>query len=98
MKTLEQIRKILADHRNELQTKFNEKSMAVFGSYARHEYTPASDVDILVELSKPMGWEIVDLHEYLQKILGMEVDLVTKGAVLRKEILWKSIQRELVNV
>lgn len=98
MRTLEQIRKILADHRNELQTKFNVRSMALFGSYARGENTPTSDLDILVELNKPMGWEIVDLHEYLQKILGMEVDLVTKGAVLRKEILWRSIQEELVNV
>ena len=98
MKTLEQIRKILADHRYKLQTKFNVKSMALFGSYARRENTPASDIDILVELNKPMGWEIVDLHEYLQNILDMKVDVVTKGAVLRKEILWKSIQEELVNV
>ena len=98
MRTLEEIRKILADHRNELQTKFDVKNTALFGSYARGDNTPASDLDILVELNKPMGWEIVDLHEYLQKILGMKVDLVTKGAVLRKQILWKSIREELVNV
>jgi len=98
MKTLEQVREILAAHRNELRTKFNVKSMALFGSYARHENTPTSDIDILVELSQPMGWEIVDLHEYLQKLLGVKVDLATKNAVVRKEILWKSIQQELVSV
>lgn len=98
MKALEQIRKTLADHKNELQTKFNVKSMALFGSYVRHENTPMSDIDILIEFNKPVGWEIVDLHEYLQKILDMKVDVVTKGAVLRKEVLWKSIREELVNV
>ena len=98
MKTLEQISKILREHRDELLTKFNVKSMAIFGSYARGDNTPTSDVDMIVELSQPMGWEIVDLHEYLREILGMEVDLVTKGAVSRKKILWKSIQEELVNV
>ena len=98
MKTLEEIKKILIEHRSLLQTKFNVKRLALFGSYARHENTPKSDIDILVELSKPAGWEIVDLHEYLKEILDMKVDLVTKNAVVRKEILWKSIQKDLVNV
>jgi predicted nucleotidyltransferase len=98
MRTLEQIRKVLAGRKKELRAKFNVKSIALFGSYVRGDNTPASDLDILIEPAQPMGWEIVDLHDYLQEILGMKVDLVTKGAVSRKQILWKSIQEDLVNV
>lgn len=98
MKNLNQITKILADHRGELQSKYNVKTIAVFGSYARGDNSAASDLDVLVDLKKPVGWEIVDLQEYLQSILKMKVDLVTKGAVTRKAILWKSIQEDLVNV
>lgn len=95
---MNQIKKILAAHRGELEAKYNVKTIAVFGSYARGDNARDSDLDVLVELKKPMGWEIVDLHEYLQALLKMKVDLVTKGAVVRKEILWKSLQEDLVNV
>jgi predicted nucleotidyltransferase len=98
MKTLEQIRKVLAGRKSELQTKFHVKNIALFGSYVRGDSTPSSDLDILVELSEPVGWEIVDLHDYLQEALGIKVDLVTKGAVAGKKILWDSIQEDLVNV
>ena len=55
-------------------------------------------MDILVDFDKPIGWEIVDLHEYLETILGMKVDLATSGAVTRKPLLWESIQNDLVSV
>lgn len=47
-------------------------------------------MDILVEFSEPVGWEFVELKEYLEEILGRTVDLVTKNALkkqLRDEIL-----------
>lgn len=98
MKNIDGIKRTLAAHRKELQQKFNVEQIAIFGSFARGDMTASSDVDILVGLSKPLGWEIVDLSEYLQDLLGMKVDLVTRGAVLRKKILWQSIQKDLVNV
>ncbi|MBI3307562.1 MAG: nucleotidyltransferase family protein [Candidatus Omnitrophica bacterium] len=98
MTTLNQIKKNLANHRKELQEKFHVAQLSIFGSYARGETTESSDVDLLVEMDRPVGWEIVDLKEYLQDLLGIKVDLVTKGAVVRKAILWKSIQEDLVNV
>ena len=98
MRKLEHIKKILAEHKRELHEKHHVRSIGIFGSYVRGDQTPTSDVDILVEVDKPIGWEIVDLHEDLEKMLGMKVDLVTKGAVLRKPLLWASIQEDLVNV
>ena len=98
MKTREEIKTILAEHKHELHEKYYVQSIGIFGSYVRNDQTPESGVDILVDFDKPIGWEIVDLHEYLETILSMKVSLATKGAVLRKPLLWKSIQEDLVNV
>lgn len=98
MKTLEEIKKILREHKEELERKFGVKEIGIFGSYVRNEQTEVSDVDILVDFDKPIGWEIVDLKEYLEKILGVEVDLVPKGGVVRKPLLWKYIKEEIVYV
>jgi predicted nucleotidyltransferase len=98
MKSLEDILKILVARKRDLHEKYHVQSIGVFGSYARGDQAPKSDVDILVEFDQPIGWEIVDLHEYLELILGMKVDLVTRGAVTRKPLLWQYIQEDLVNV
>lgn len=98
IRTLEEIKTILVEHKPELHEKYNVQSIGIFGSYVRGDQTPKSDVDILVDFDKPIGWEIVDLHEYLETILGMKVDLATRGAVTRKPLLWESIQEDLVNV
>lgn len=96
--TLEDVRSVLAAHRPELKGRYHVSRIAVFGSRARGEATPVSDVDILVEFERPVGWEIVDLHSYLERLLGIEVDLLTKGAVVRNPPLWQSIQEDLVYV
>ncbi len=98
MKTLEEIKKILREHKEELKRKFGVKEIGIFGSYVRNEQTEVSDIDILVDFEKPIGWEIVDLKEYLEKILGINVDLVPKGGVVRKPLLWKYIKEEVVYV
>ena len=78
--------------------RFGVKRLGIFGSVARGDSTEASDVDVLVEFEKPLGWEVVDLREYLQELLGTKVDLVTRPAVSKKALLWKSIQEDLIHV
>jgi predicted nucleotidyltransferase len=52
------------------------------GSVARGEQTEASDINILVEFSRPVGFfTFVELEEYLSLCLGAPVDLVTPGAL-----------------
>jgi hypothetical protein len=64
------------------------KRISVFGSYARGEETPQSDIDILVEL-KPakrrptLGFKWFGLEQELSKALGREVDLVSQKALSR---------------
>ena len=45
-----------------------------------------------------IGLEIVDLKDYLEQILGVKVDVVSKKAVIRKPRLWKYIREELISV
>lgn len=98
MKSLEEIRTILRSHRSELKKRFHVEEIALFGSYARGEQTDASDLDILVTLSKPLGWEFVDLHDYLAELLETKVDVVTRGAVDSKPLLRQFIEKDLIRV
>lgn len=57
----------------------------IFGSYARGEETPESDVDILVVFddSKPVGlMKIANMYVTLKKLLQREIDLVEEGTLL----------------
>jgi uncharacterized protein len=98
MLTLEDIKAILKANQKLLADQYGVERIAVFGSRARQDYRFASDVDIMVELRQPVGWEIVDIQYYLEQLLGMKVDLVTKGALSRKPLLWESIREDLVYV
>lgn len=68
--------------------------LAEFGTTARG----VVNVDILVEPERPIGWEIVEIHDFLEELLGIKVDLVTAGALRRKPMLWESVQEDLVDV
>ena len=74
--------KILSEHKAELEHKHGVKSIAIFGSTARNEARPDSDVDILVEFERPIGlFELADVRFYLEDALGQPVDLATPGAL-----------------
>ncbi len=89
------ILKTIADHKAEL-VRFGVKSLSVFGSVARGEAGSSSDVDILVEFERPVGYfAYMDLKDYLEKLLQRHVDLATHGALkrqLRDRILSEAIR------
>lgn len=60
-----------------LRRRFGVVRLALYGSCARGGQTPHSDVDILVELPRPLGLEFVALAQYLEDKLGRPVDLAT---------------------
>jgi len=76
-----EIKEVLKKSKSILREKFKVKRIGFFGSYVRGEESEASDVDILVEFYKPIGWEFIDLKEFLKDILGRDVDLVTVKAL-----------------
>jgi len=81
MKSLEEIEEILKNHKPELKSKFKVEKVGIFGSYIHGKQTKISDVDLLVKLSEPIGWEFIDLKEYLEKVLSVKVDVVTIKAL-----------------
>jgi predicted nucleotidyltransferase len=84
MLTISQILDILGTHRASLTQRYGIRTIAVFGSYARDEQTPQSDVDVLVEFERPLGLAFVELADELESLLGMRVDLVSRGALNQK--------------
>lgn len=61
--------------------KHHIKKAELFGSYARGKATPKSDVDVLVELGKPMGFDFFGMAIELEEALGKKVDVVTYRSV-----------------
>lgn len=91
-----EIRERLRRHRNTL-AELGVKRLAVFGSAARGENGPDSDVDLLVEfVDAPTFDRYMELKFWLEDLLGRKVDLVTGGA-LRPELA-PTIEREAVDV
>lgn len=68
-----------------LSDRFNVSKIGYFGSFSTGDQTEKSDLDLLVEFSKPIGWEFFTLEKFLEKEFGFSVDLVTKDA-LRERI------------
>ncbi len=81
----ETILEFLKQHQAALQD-LGVRSLALFGSVARDEATPTSDIDILVELELPITFDrYMDIKFYLEDHLGKKVDLVS----------WKSLKPQL---
>ena len=73
------------------------QSLALFGSVARDEATANSDVDLLVEFNRPVGYfGLFALQDYLEQLLGCPVDLGTPDSL--KPYLRERIQGELLRV
>ena len=82
MTYLEEIKEILSQHKAIITNKYKIKEISIFGSWVRDEHKEDSDIDILVEFNAPIGFfEFLELEEYLQQILGVSVDLVSKKAL-----------------
>ncbi len=69
----------------ELKPYLNEEysviEIGLFGSFASNNANENSDIDLLVELEKPIGWKFFSLEIYLEEVFGRKIDLVTKNAL-----------------
>jgi hypothetical protein len=96
MKSREQIIRLLKKEKSALQNRFKVRKLAIFGSYARGEQHSKSDVDILVDIDPSIGLEFVTLAEKIEKLLGIKVELVSLGAIKRRNL--KVIKKDLIYV
>ena len=93
METIEVINK-LRMIKPYLQKEYAVKNVGLFGSFATGTHTDNSDIDIIVEFERPIGWQFFQLEKYLTTILHRKVDLVTYGALKEqiKPVILSQIQ------
>ena len=71
---MEKLKKILK--------KYGAKKVEIFGSYARGEAKPGSDIDIIVEFKERKSLlELVGIEQELEDSLGMNIDLLTESSI-----------------
>lgn len=86
----ENVEKILKEQKDFLYREYFVSKIGLFGSYAHEEQTETSDIDILVEFTRPVGFEFIELKDYLETLFNKSVDLVTIKALkpsMKQEIL-----------
>jgi uncharacterized protein len=96
MKSLEEIQQLLQTHRDLLQDRFRVSEMSIFGSYARGQQTPSSDLDLLIDYDRPPTlWMLAQLRDYLSEMLEMRVDVVTQKGLkprIRDRVLEEAVK------
>ena len=87
---------LLRQHEPILKERFGVRKIGVFGSFARGEDRPDSDVDLLVVFRKGQKTfdHYMDCKLYLEELFGRKVDLVMKDVIKRE--LKKPILSEVI--
>jgi len=96
MSDLNSIKQILSQLKPELTDKYHVSSIGLFGSIVRDDFNSNSDIDIIVDFSKPIGIEFIDLAEFIERKLKKSVDLVSKNGVKQK--YFRTFESEIIYV
>lgn len=87
---------LLRQHAQEMQQQYELQSMTVFGSVARGDNTPVSDIDLCVEMP-PKAFNMVRLKRFLENLLNCSVDLVRRHKHMNP-LLLQQIQQDGTNI
>lgn len=71
----------LKELKPQLYQDYSVKQIGLFGSFSDNSENEESDIDLIVDLEKPIGWKFFSLEIYLEKVFGRKIDLVTKNAL-----------------
>jgi predicted nucleotidyltransferase len=92
----ERIIRILKEQQKTLVEQYGVDRLSLFGSAARDEAREDSDVDLLVEFSRPIGlFQFIELQQWLESLLGCKVDLGTPRSLkpsIQEEVLQEAIR------
>jgi predicted nucleotidyltransferase len=92
--TINDILQILRQNKTFLEENFKVKRIGVFGSYVKGLQHSESDIDIIVQIERPMGFVMfLKLEKYLTELLGKRVDLLTFSSL--KPYMKDKILREV---
>jgi len=100
MLTRDKIIHLLQREQAYLASEFGVSKVGLFGSYAKGQPDENSDIDLLVEFDRPIGFGFFDLVDYLETVLGRKVDILTPAGVqnIRVRGVAKSIAEGLLYV
>jgi hypothetical protein len=96
MRSREEVVDLLKAKKPELQKRYPISEMALFGSYARGDYTESSDIDILVSFHHAVGIEFITLAHELEDLLQEKVDLVSRNAIKPRYLPF--VEKNLIHV
>ena len=98
--TREKVLQILRNHYPYLAAKYGVRRIGLFGSYAKGKARGTSDIDLIVEFERPIGFQFVELVEYLENVLGASVDVLTPAGVegIRHAHIREAIQESIIYV
>jgi len=99
MKSIQDIKRTLEEHKEELREKYKVKEIGIFGSYVRGEQKGKGDLDILVEFEEDAKLSLLDLvglEIELSDLLGIKVDLVERKSL--KPYIGQHILSEVIYV
>ena len=96
MRTHSECIRVINDNKSYLQREYGVTGMTLFGSTARGDNRPDSDIDILVDMP-PKIFLMSALKQYLEKKLNSSVDLVRRHAHLSHRFL-NQIQKDGITI
>jgi predicted nucleotidyltransferase len=100
MLTREEIENVLRGEYPYLASAYGVKRIGLFGSYAKGTPTAASDVDLVVEFERPVGFRFVEFSEYIERLLGRDIDVLTPAGIqgIRLDRVAREIEESVVYV
>lgn len=100
MLTREMITEVLRNKYPYLVSEYGVKRIGLFGSYAKDIPTEESDIDLVVEFERPIGFRFMELTEYLERLLKKKVDVLTPAGIkgIRIASIAKDIEESIIYV
>ncbi len=95
--TQKQILDYLSTHKERFQKLYSVNKIGIFGSYARNEATPNSDIDIVVDLKKSTMFGLIAIKNDIEEYFKTHVDIVQVRDRMN-ELLKKRIEQEAIYV
>ena len=93
----DQVMDLLSQHLPEWRRLYGIQELALFGSLARNQASPDSDVDLCVSLDPPNPFALVHFQQAVEQQLGRRVDVVTRWPGMNPA-LKKEIERDAISI
>jgi predicted nucleotidyltransferase len=93
----EQVLSSLREHLSEIKKRFGAEELALFGSIARNQQKPDSDIDILVKMERPDFALLMSLQRFLESKLNSKIDFNRVGNHLT-ERFYNIIGKDIIYV